>query len=153
MKLYQLLLNLVLFTTAVLAAPGTGAHFQSTPKVSCSGVDLVVSFDEAGLGNEKITYTLDAVIDATWGCVNNGGHLPKAANKKTFTSNGESTTTLSPHNGSVKSSLSLSPPSSPPSDFTCPAGLTLKLLSSSYDSIHFCDSTNGICFDLGSRSC
>ena len=159
MKVYQFLISLAVCGVAALAAPGTGAHFQSTPRTSCSGSDLVVSFDERGLGNEPITYTLNANIVATWGCVNNGGHLPKDAKKVTTSSSGGSNETLPPTSGRIQGSIKLSGEefATPPSDFTCPSGLHLTLLSFEYDNIVFCDSTdnppNGICFNLGSAKC
>src|SRR4029450_10620805 len=62
-------------------ASTSGAHFMSaTSSVNNSGA-LVVSWDEAGLGNENINYTLTADATATYACINNGGDPPQAGNK------------------------------------------------------------------------
>lgn len=50
-------------------------HFVGTPKTSCSGTDLTVSFKIAGLGNDPATVQLSASSATTY-CVNHGENLP-----------------------------------------------------------------------------
>jgi hypothetical protein len=87
---------MVMTATALLAvmifasvAGAVAAKFHSaTGSVDNSGA-LVVNFDERGLGNGNIDYTLDADATATYACINGGGKHPQAANKETV--NGEVT--------------------------------------------------------------
>src|SRR5262245_42992709 len=70
-------------TAQAALASTSGAHFKSaTGSVNNSGA-LVVSWDEAGLGNENIDYTLTADATAIYACINGGGNHPKATNKET----------------------------------------------------------------------
>lgn len=58
------------------------AHFFSaTGGVNDDGA-LVVSFDEARLGQQLVNCTLSAGATATYACINGGGNHPKAANKE-----------------------------------------------------------------------
>ena len=69
-------------TAQVASASTNGAHFMSVSASVNDGGALVVSWDEAGLGNENIDYTLNADATATYACINNGGKHPKASNKE-----------------------------------------------------------------------
>jgi hypothetical protein len=120
-KLIALLpLMLMTFTT------GTGfaqsPHFLSA---SASGPDsdgnLVVSFKEAGLGNNAlISYTASADATATYACINGGGNHPKATNKETVSGPVSASGTFSSgKNGSINQSLTIGPPS--PGSFSCRA--------------------------------
>src|SRR5215207_7642703 len=82
----------ILLTTATLvaifalAAPAFAAAPQfkaATSSVNNDGA-LVVSFDERGLGNENVDYTLTADATALYACLNRGGKNPSAANKQAF---------------------------------------------------------------------
>ena len=66
------------------------------------GDTLVVSFKEAGLGNED---QVEIVVSATAQCVNRGGNKPKAANKMSVSETG-----LFPvQNGRAQGTLTLTP--------------------------------------------
>jgi hypothetical protein len=135
--LVTVLLALIMASSATAGA----AKFHSvTSGVSTSGA-LVVSFDERGLGNGNITYTLTADATATYACINGGGKHPQAANKET--SNGEVTGggTFASKNGRVSASLSAGPISA--GSFACPGGQRLVLASVSYTNIVLTDTTNG----------
>ena len=55
---------------------------RATSDVANSGA-LVVAFDERGLGNGNIDYTLTADATAVFACINGGNNHPQAANKET----------------------------------------------------------------------
>lgn len=140
---------LALSSSAALAT--SGAHFFSaTGSVSSSGA-LVVTFDEAGVGQLQVNYVLHADASATYACLNGGGNHPKAANKATFNGPLSSPTTgFQPDNGRVTGSISVGPLG--PGSFTCPSGQTLVLASVAYTNITLTDVTNNVTASIGSVS-
>jgi hypothetical protein len=128
---------------AVPAALATsGAHFMSaTRSVNNSGA-LVVSFDEAGLGNGDIDYTLTADATAIWACINGGGNHPKAANKETVQGQVTGGGTFQAKNGRVRASLTAGPLSA--GSFSCPGGQHLELAKVTYSNIVLTDTTNNV---------
>jgi hypothetical protein len=61
----------------------SGAHFFfANSSVNDDGT-LVVNWDEAGLGQQQVNYTLSADATAINACINGGGNHPKATNKRT----------------------------------------------------------------------
>src|SRR5437764_14526211 len=82
MKITVAAVALLLAGTVALAA---SAHFLKCSK-SQQGNNLVVSFKEAGLGNERTCITVSAQATAVYACFNNGGKHPKAENKETVNS-------------------------------------------------------------------
>jgi hypothetical protein len=146
-----LALTLAGFASAGSALATSGAHFFTTSaSVSDSGA-LVVSWDEAGVGQATVNYTISADGTATYACINGGGNHPKATNKATV--NGPvaaSGTFPRTKNGRVTGSLSAGPPG--PGSFSCPSGQSLVLASVTYDHIVLTDATNGVTVDLGSVS-
>lgn len=115
-----------------------GAAFQG------SGPNLVVTFKEAGLGNNQlINYTASANATAEYACINGGGNHPKAANKETVSSPVSASGTFSSgKNGNVSASLTLSPPG--PGSFSCPPGQTMVLGYVSYTNVAITDTTNNV---------
>ena len=78
--------------------PGQAAAPQfkaATSSVNNAGA-LVVSFDERGLGNENVDYTLTADATALYACLNRGGNHPQAANKEPFEGQVSTAPRLSP---------------------------------------------------------
>jgi hypothetical protein len=138
-----------LSATTVLGT--SGAHFfKATASISDTGA-LVVTFDEAGVGQQQVDYVLSANASATYACINGGGNHPKAANKATFNGPISSPTTgFQPENGRVKGSISVGPLGS--GSFSCPSGQTLVLASVSYSNITLTDITNGVTATIGSVS-
>ncbi len=141
---------IIALTAALAVGTGTalatsGAHFfskKSTSSVNGSGA-LVVSWDEAGVGQEQVNYILSADASATYACINNGGNHPKAANKETFHGPLSSPETgFLPENGRVKGTLSVGPLSA--GSFSCPNGQTLVLACVSYTNIVLTDTTNSV---------
>jgi hypothetical protein len=127
----------------VTASATSGAHFFSaTGSVADSGA-LVVSWDEAGVGQQQIDYVLMADASATYACINGGNNHPKAANKATFSGPLTSpTVSFLPDNGRVKGSVSVGPLSA--GSFACPSGHRLVLASVSYTNIRLTDTTNNV---------
>jgi hypothetical protein len=128
---------------AGIASATEGAHFQATPTSSVNNDGaLVVSWDEAGLGNGNVTYTLTADASATYACLNGGGNHPKAANKETVNGQTSAGGSFKTKNGRVQGSLTTGPLSA--GTFSCPSGQTLVLACVSYTNIVLTDTTNNV---------
>lgn len=142
--LWPLLIGAALAAMPMSASATSGAHFFSaTGSVANSGA-LQVSWDEAGVGNAQVNYTLTADASATYACINGGGNHPKASNKQTV--NGPLTspsTGFNPTNGRVVATngISVGPL---PSTLICPSGQTFVLACVSYTNILLTDTTNGV---------
>jgi len=121
-----------------LAAP----HFASASGAVNSAGALVVSFDERGLGNENIDYTLTADAEALYACINRGGKNPSAANKQSFEGQLAGGGSFEAKNGRVQASLSVGPLAAP--EFTCPGGQSRQLAQVSYSNIVLTDTTNDV---------
>lgn len=134
----------VLATAGIAQAANPKLAVPST-SVTNSGA-LVISVRATGLGNiGSVTINAGAAqgadsnparADAEWGCVNKGGQIPNAENKR---SSGEeinvSDDLAVSKNGSVRGTLTITAPA-PESDFRCPGGQRLELLSVTYSGIH-----------------
>jgi len=132
----------------VLASPAgaatSGAHFFNvTSSITDSG-GLVVGYDEAGVGNATVNYTIDTTAEAVYACINGGGNHPKAANKETVSGDLAVSFSRDPKNGRVTGATS--PVLGPLSQgaFTCPSGQRLVLASVSYTDTTLTDTTNGV---------
>ena len=121
-----------------LAAP----HFASASGAVNSAGALVVSFDERGLGNENIDYTLTADATALYACINRGGKNPSAANKQSFEGQLAGGDSFEAKNGRVQESISVGPLAAP--EFTCPGGQSRQLAQVSYSNIVLTDTTNDV---------
>jgi hypothetical protein len=136
---------------AVGASATSGAHFFTTDASINDNGALVVSWDEAGVGQATVNYTITADGTATYACINGGSNHPKAANKATV--NGPVTasgTFPRTKNGRVIGSLSAGPPSA--GSFSCPSGQTLVLAAVSYTHIALTDTTNNVTVSLADVS-
>jgi len=139
---------LVALTGLLVAGVVASPAFADAPKfhsvssdVSSNGA-LVVSFDERGLGNENVNYTLTADADATYACINKGGKNPSAANKRSVVSPVAGGASFEPRNGRVRGSVSAGPPG--PGTFSCPGGQRLVLADVTYTNVVLTDTTNGV---------
>jgi hypothetical protein len=141
-----LVATLALAATASAAAP---KFHSATSSVNNSGA-LVVNFDERGLGNLNVDYTLSADASATYACINRGGNHPQAANKETFNADVSAGGSFEVKNGRVVASLAAGPISA--GDFSCPGGQRLVLAAVSYTNIELCDTTNDVCIGLPDAS-
>ena len=122
-------------------AQADAPKFHSASSTVNNAGALVVSFDERGLGNENIDYTLTADATATYACINGGGKHPQAANKETVNGEVSGGGSFEPKNGRVVASLSAGPISA--GGFSCPNGQRLVLAAVSYTNIVLTDTTNG----------
>jgi hypothetical protein len=138
-------ITLLAIAVSIPFAFGDSPHFVSA---SVSGPNssgqLVVSFKEAGLGdNQLISYLASADGSAVYACINGGGNHPKAANKETV--NGPVTasgTFSSGKNGTISQSLTLNPPSA--GSFSCPSGQRLVIAFASFTNVTISDTTNNV---------
>jgi hypothetical protein len=128
-------------TALAFAAPALAApHFQSaSSSVNADGA-LVVNFDERGLGNANVDYTLTADATALYACINRGGKNPSAANKQSFEDQVSGGGSFEVKNGRVVASLTAGPLLAP--QFTCPSGQRRVLAAVSYTNIVLTDTTN-----------
>jgi hypothetical protein len=128
---------------AAVPALAQNEHFVRA-SAALSGTNLVVSFKEAGLGdNVTITETASATATATYVCVNRGGANPSAANKTTITAPVSASGSFeSGKNGTITGTLTLTPPG--PGSFTCPSGQSRELASVTYTNVAITDTTNGV---------
>ncbi|WP_211293727.1 hypothetical protein [Lentzea kentuckyensis] len=130
-----------LFMATAPAGAGAPKFHSATGSVTNSGA-LTVSFDERGLGNENIDYTLTADASAVYACINGGGNHPQAANKETINSEVSANGSFEAKNGRVQASLTTAAPSA--GGFSCPRGQRLVLASVTYTNILLTDTTNGV---------
>ena len=133
------ILVFVMITSAMAANP----HFINTSAKVDNQNNLVVSWKEAGLGdNLSIDYEATADSRATYVCINGGGKHPQAANKQDVAGPVSATGTFnSGKNGQITASLTVAPPDSP---LSCPNGQRLALACVEYSNVAITDLTNGI---------
>jgi len=138
------LIAVAALTLGVVAASAatSGAHFVSASWSVNDAGSLVVNWDEAGLGNQNIDYTLTADASATYACINGGGNHPKATNKETVQGQVSTGGSFQARNGRVQASLTTGPLSA--GAFSCPSGQTLVLACVSYTNIVLTDTTNNV---------
>jgi hypothetical protein len=119
-------------------------HFVQASAATDGSGNLVVSFKEAGLGNNQlINYTASADATALFGCINKGGNHPQASNKESFSGPVTATGTFSSgKNGQVTASLTISPPGQ--GQLTCPDDMTVALLQVTYTNVAIGDTTNNV---------
>jgi hypothetical protein len=130
---------LVFAPTAVSASPA--AFFASASSAVSDTGDLVVTFDEKGLGNGNIEYAITASSTAVYACLNSSGKRPRAANKESKAGEVSGAGTFTARNGRVHGSVYARP--IPPGSFACPSGQQLALFSVAYTRIVLTDTTNG----------
>lgn len=126
---------------ATAAWAGAPKFHAATSSVNNDGA-LVVSFDERGLGNDNIDYTLTADATALYACINGGGKHPQAANKEAFEGQVSGGGSFEPKNGRVVASLTAGPLLAP--QFTCPSGQRRVLAAVTYTNIVLTDTTNNV---------
>ena len=133
-----------LASAATASAQTSGAHFFNVGSSVNDAGALLVSYDEAGVGNSTVNYTIDTQASAVYACINGGSNHPKAANKETVGSALTVSFSRDPKNGRVTGATW--PPVGPVSagSFLCPPGQTLVLASVSYTNTVLTDTTNGI---------
>ena len=127
------------FSASAVAAP----HFQgsATSSVNNDGA-LVVGFDERGLGNLNVNYTLTANATALYACINGGGKNPSAANKQAFEGQVSGSASIEPKNGRVVASITAGPLLAP--QFACPNGQRRVPGGRHLQDIVLTDTSNGV---------
>jgi hypothetical protein len=131
-----------MLTFAAIALADAPKFHAVSSSVNNAGA-LVVNWDERGLGNENIDYTLTADATATYACINRGGKHPQAANQEAFEGSVSAGGSFEAKNGRVTASLTTGPLLAP--QFTCPSGQQRVLAAVSYTNIVLCDTTNNVC--------
>jgi hypothetical protein len=144
------LATLAAVLTFASPASANAPKFHSAASSVNNAGSLVVSFDERGLGNDNIDYTLTADATAVYACINGGGNHPQAANKETINAAVSAAGSFEPKNGRVVASLSAGPPSA--GSFSCPNGQRLVLASVSYSNIVLTDTTNDVTTEVPDAS-
>jgi hypothetical protein len=119
-------LMLGLLVTAVAA--GSPHFIKSATVVTVSGNTLTVSGKEAGLGDEE---QIHVVLTAEAQCINPGDHHPRAANKASFSSEGD----FPVQNGKADFSLTVTATFQP----DCTPPMSVEWLS-----VTLVDTTNGL---------
>ena len=127
-----------LFAQAAIAA---NPHFVRA-SATRQGNSLVVSFKEAGLGNNQ-TVTIQASADFTRtdSCVNKGGKVPSDPKKiVTHGTTSKSGSFTSDKNGNITGSLTLTTSTT----LQCPPGQRATLISLSFSNVRVTDLTNNV---------
>ncbi len=140
--------------TATTALATNGAHFFSASSaVKAATPDLgalLLSWDEAGVGQAKVNYSLDVTKEsALYACFNNGGNHPQASNKEGPT--GPISTNLgafSSLNGRVTVSNFVVPGTPLPTTLRCPTGQTERIVQVTYTLGNLTDTTNSTSISL-----
>jgi hypothetical protein len=120
-----------------------GAHFFSADASVNSNGALVVSFDEAGVGNATVLESLTGQGAAVYACINHGGKNPSASNKTNVTGAVRADGTFpATKNGRVRGTLEAGPPDE--GNFSCPSGQDLVVACVRYSDVLLTDLTNGV---------
>ena len=131
----------VLLSVSVVSSADAPKFHSATSSVNNSGA-LAVTFDERGLGNENVDYSLTADSTALYACINRGGHNPAAANKQSFNDDVSGGGSFEVKNGRAQGTVLAGPISA--GSFSCPGGQRLVLAAVSYTNIVLTDTTNGV---------
>src|SRR5215475_11987425 len=137
---------LALLGLLLIGVRAQSPHFVKGPSASIdsSTGDYTVSFKEAGLGNTPITFSLTAQTSSfTFQCFTKSGNNPQGAPNSVSFSGDSTFVTLTPRNGQITGSVSLTPQQDGAS---CQGnGLLLFLIAASYTGVQFCDVTDNLC--------
>jgi hypothetical protein len=135
---------------AVSPATAGSPHFiGNLTTASASGADLTVKFKEAGLESGSVeTVVLTAHLDATYQCINNGGHNPDDPKKTTISSDvSQSGQFTAGKNGNISGSLTVSAPAAA-TVLDCPNGQKATLTAVTWSGISISDITSGAYLEI-----
>jgi hypothetical protein len=119
------------------AAYGDSPHFIGSPTCTKSvSTGLTCSGKAAGLGNGPTLAFLSAdAVEATYVCVNHGGNIAPGQPIVEQAVEGP-TETITPHNGQIRFSPTIPPPTPPSSKTECPSGKwTVQLTSLTFTNV------------------
>jgi hypothetical protein len=136
---FTLLFIMAMSMSVVVLATSASFHFANA---SASGLQLVVTFKETGLGNtgfQSVTIDVTADATATYQCFNGGGNHPKAGNKTTVSGPVSGGGNFPVSNGQTTGAITVSLPG--PGSFSCPSGQNLVLESGTFANIIITDVT------------
>jgi len=106
--------------------------------------EYCVSFKEAGLGSGPVTYTITAGTGTTftYQCFTKSSNNPQGSPNSVSGSGDSTSTTITPHNGTVSSTICLIPEQDGAS---CQGGgLSLRLVGTDYDNVTFSDGLGNV---------
>ncbi len=106
-----------------------------------SGGQLVVSFQETGVGADAVTVTARADATATYGCVNRNGRNERPSKEASVVGVSEAGRRFATVNGEARAELTLVPPA--PASVSCPSGEAPQLLRVLYSRVVVLDTTSG----------
>ena len=129
----------------------SGAHFMSADDEVVSDGRLRAFWDEAGVGQGLVTYTLDYVQTQVLACVNGGDNQPTDRKKHAFSSAGQATGTFSPQNGRLVGELHSNGVAAAADLLSCPGGQTPTTIGVTYAKVLLTDTNNGVAADLSDR--
>ena len=138
---------LMVFVLAVSTVMAASPHFINASASVDNAGNLVVSWKEAGLGdNQWIDYVASADANGFYACINGGGKHPQAANKEALDGLVTGCSPFSPRTTvHITHSVTVAPP---PSPLSCPNVQRLVLACVTYSNIALTDTTNGIDADI-----
>jgi hypothetical protein len=102
---------------------------------------LMVTFQETGVGVDGVTITARADATATYGCVSGNRNNEKVHREASVEGVSEAGNRFVAVNGTARGTLTLGPPS--PAGVTCPAGQATRLLRVRYSKVVLLDTTTG----------
>jgi len=131
----------------------SGAQYKSvSDEIALPSGDLLVSFDESGVGNAAGT-TLEQVfyhVDALFACKNGGGNWPADPKKQGVSFEGSYSQEFANHGGRTRGTMEVPAPAS---TLDCPSGQGAVLVAIQYVStqsilFRLYDATNGVTWPL-----
>lgn len=144
------------FATQAASAATSGAHFFSaSASVNSTTGQLLLSWDESGVGNQDISYVLtDFSQSAIYACYNKGGNHPQASNKEGPTPPSNiAVGTFSPTNGRVTENNVPVPGTPLASTLVCPSGQFERIVQVTYSFTSLLDTVNNVSVALAAPGC
>ena len=140
-KLIILSCTMIALSSFMATTGWAGPHFVKGPTATLdtNTGEYCVSFKESGLGSTPVTYTLAAGTGTlfTYQCFTKSNNTPQGSPNSVSGSGDSTSTTITPHNGTVSSTICLIPEQGGAS---CQGGgLVLRLVGTDYDNVTFTD--------------
>jgi hypothetical protein len=142
---------LLVLSSLVTTTAWAGPHYQKNAVSAAiqSNGNLIVSWEEAGLGFTNIDYSLTADVTAQFFCRTKSGSIPNANNKHVVNTPTSTNGSFEPKNGKVTASLTLVAPPAPVNEPpTCGSGQSLDLQSITYTNVVLTDTSNNVSINV-----